>query len=171
MLVFVATEVMFFTALISAFVIIKAGVEPWAPPVGVRLPVAGTAANTALLLLSGWFLHRSVRLLAAQGGSRRAQTLLGCAALLGVCFVLFQGFEWVRLIAYGMTMTSGIFGACFFLLIGTHGLHAAVAALTMVYFYQRLTRNALRVDQLQALQVFWYFVVGIWPVLYVLVYF
>ena len=39
MLIFVATEVMFFTALISAFVIIKAGVEPWTPPVGVRLPV------------------------------------------------------------------------------------------------------------------------------------
>src|SRR5262245_46762985 len=111
MLVFVATEVMFFTALISAFVIIKAGIEPWAPPVGVRLPVVGTAANTALLFLSGGFLHRAVRLLAAKRRSRRAQTLLGCATFLGVCFVLFQGVEWVRLVAYGMTMTSGIFAA------------------------------------------------------------
>jgi cytochrome c oxidase subunit III len=171
MLVFVATEVMFFTALISAFVIIKAGIEPWAPPVGVRLPVAGTAANTALLFLSGVFLHRAGRSFAAEGGSCRAQSLLGGAALLAACFVLFQGFEWVRLIAYGMTMTSGIFGACFFLLIGTHGLHAAIAALTMVYCYRRLTRNTLQLDHLRALQVFWYFVVGIWPVLYGLVYF
>ena len=67
MLIFVATEVMFFTALISAFVIIKAGVEPWTPPVGVRLPVVATAANTALLLLSGVFLHQAGRRFASRG--------------------------------------------------------------------------------------------------------
>jgi len=42
-----------------------------------------------------------------------------------------------------MTMTSGIFGACFYLLITMHGLHAAAAALTIVYLSIRLTRNTL----------------------------
>ena len=88
-----------------------------------------------------------------------------------MCFVLFQGYEWVRLIAYGMTMTSGIFRTCFFLLLGMHGFHAAAAALTMVYLYIRLTRNTLRLDHVRAMQVFWCFVVGSWPVLYGLVYF
>jgi cytochrome c oxidase subunit III len=171
MLIFVATEVMFFTALISAFVIIKAGVEPWTPPVGVRLPVVATASNTALLFLSGVFLHQAGRRFAIEGASQWVRTLLGGAAILSACFVSFQGFEWMRLIAYGMTMTSGIFGACFFLLIGTHGLHAAAAAMAMVYLYMRLRRNELRPDHVQAMQVFWYFVVGIWPVLYGLVYF
>ena len=171
MLIFVATEVMFFTALISAFVIIKAGVEPWSPPVGVRLPVVATAANTVLLCLSGVFLHQAGRRFAAEGPTPRVGTLLGGAALLGACFVLFQGFEWVRLVAYGMTMTSGIFGACFFLLIGTHGLHAAAAATAMAHLYTRLLRHELRLDHLRAMQVLWYFVVGIWPVLYGLVYF
>jgi cytochrome c oxidase subunit 3 len=171
MLIFVATEVMYFTALISAFVIIKAGVEPWTPPVGVRLPVVATASNTALLFLSGVFLHQAGRRFAIEGASQWVRTLLGGAALLGACFVSFQGFEWMRLIAYGMTMTSGIFGACFFLLIGTHGLHAAAAAMAMVYLYMRLRRKELRPDHVQAMQVFWYFVVGIWPVLYGLVYF
>ncbi len=171
MLIFVATEVMFFTALISAFVIIKAGVEPWTPPVGVRLPVVATASNTALLFLSGVFLHQAGRWFATEGHTQWVRTLLGGAALLGACFVLFQGVEWMRLITYGMTMTSGIFGACFFLLIGTHALHAAAAAVAMAYFYLRLTRNELRPDHLRAMQVSWYFVVGIWPVLYGLVYF
>jgi cytochrome c oxidase subunit III len=171
MLIFVATEVMFFTALISAFVIIKAGVEPWSPPVGVRLPVVATAANTVLLCLSGVFLYQAGRRFATEGPTAGVRILFGGAALLGACFVLFQGFEWVRLIAYGMTMTSGIFGACFFLLIGTHGLHAAAAATAMVHLYRRLIRHQLRPDQLRAMQVFWYFVVGIWPVLYGLVYF
>jgi cytochrome c oxidase subunit III len=144
MLIFVATEVMFFTGLISAFVIIRAGIDPWTPPVGVRLPAVATASNTALLLLSGVFLHRAGRWFAAEGNTQRVRTLLGSAALSG---------------------------ACFFLLIGTHGFHAASAAMALVYLYSRLTRNELRSDHLRAVQVFWYFVVGIWPVLYGLVYF
>jgi heme/copper-type cytochrome/quinol oxidase subunit 3 len=65
----------------------------------------------------------------------------------------------------GMTMTSGIFGACFFLLIDTHGLHAAAAALITVYVYMLLTRNRLGPDHLRAVQVFRYFAVGIRRVL------
>jgi cytochrome c oxidase subunit III len=70
----------------------------------------------------------------------------------------------MRLIAYGMTMTSGIFEACFFLSISMHGFHAAAADLTMVSVYIRLTRHTLILDRVRAMQVFWYFVVGIWPV-------
>jgi heme/copper-type cytochrome/quinol oxidase subunit 3 len=71
----------------------------------------------------------------------------------------------------GMTMTAGIFGACFFLLICTHGLHAAAAALISVYVYMRLTQHRLEPGRLWAVHVFRYFVVGIRRVLYGLVYF
>jgi heme/copper-type cytochrome/quinol oxidase subunit 3 len=171
MLIFVATEVMFFTALVSAFVIIKADIEPWAPPLGIRLPALATAANTVLLFLSGVFLYLAGRRFNREGPGPWVGTLLGGAAVLGACFVLFQGIEWMRLLGYGMTMTSGIFGACFFLLIGTHGLHAAAAATAMMVLYVRLARGELKLEQLQAMQVFWYFVLGIWPLLYGLVYF
>ena len=171
MLIFVATEAMFFTALISAFVIIKAGVTVWAPPLGVRLAVIATASNTLLLLLSAVLLQQAGHLFATEGSTPRVQTLFSSAALLGTCFALFQGYEWLRLIDYGMTMTSGIFGACFFLLIGTHGLHAVAAVTAMTYLSVRLKRHKLRLEQVRAMQIFWYFVVGIWPVLYGLVYF
>lgn len=171
MLIFVATEVMFFTALISAFVIIKAGAGVWEPPDGVRLPVLTTALNTMVLLASGVLLHYAAGLFAHEGNAPRVQRLLSGAALLGEFFVLFQGFEWIGLIRYGMTMTSGIFGACFFLLIGIHGIHAAAAVVAMIWAYVKLRKGTLRLDQLRALQIFWYFVVGIWPILYVLVYF
>ena len=155
---------MFCTALISAFVIIKAGIEPWTPPVGVLLPVVGTVLNPVLLLLSGVLLHQAGRWFATENNTTLVRTLLGGPEVSGVCFILVQGYEWMRLIAYGMTMTSGIFGACFFLLIGMHGFHAAAADLTMVSLYIRLTRHTLRLDRVRAMQVFWYFVVGIWPV-------
>jgi len=164
MLIFVATEVMFCTALISAFVIIKAGIETRTPPVGVRLLVVGTALSPILLLLSGVLLHQAGRWFATEDSTTLVRTLLGGPAVMGVCFVLVQWYEWMRLSAYGMTMTSGIFGACFYLLITMHGLHAAAAALTIVYLSIRLTRNTLGLDHVRAMQVFWYFVVGIWPV-------
>jgi cytochrome c oxidase subunit I len=47
----------------------------------------------------------------------------------------------------------------------------AIIAVFAGIYYSRLTRNELRPDHMRAMQVFWYFVVGIWPVLYGLIYF
>ena len=47
--------------------------------------------------------------------------------LLGAFFVLFQGVEWVALLREGLTLTSSTHGAFFYLIIGTHALHAVVA--------------------------------------------
>src|SRR4051812_41383193 len=97
--------------------------------------------------------------------------LLSQAILLGSFFVIFQGYEWVHLIRYGLSMTSGIFGATFFLLIGSHGLHALIAVIAMALVYWKLVKGSLTADGLRAMSIFWLFVVGIWPVLYGLVYF
>ena len=48
---------------------------------------------------------------------------------------------------------------------------AAVAATVLGYLYHLGRRRRLNLGHLRAMQVFWYFVVGIWPVLYGLVYF
>jgi heme/copper-type cytochrome/quinol oxidase subunit 3 len=77
----------------------------------------------------------------------------------------------LQLISIGLTMMSGVFGATFFLLIGTHGLHALSAILAMIYIWFKMGKGSLQVEQLRALTVYWLFIVGIWPVLYRLVYF
>jgi heme/copper-type cytochrome/quinol oxidase subunit 3 len=85
--------------------------------------------------------------------------------------VCLQGYEWIHLIQYGLTMTSGVFGATFFLLVGSHGLHAASAVLTMFIVYQLMSRGRINRDHFKALQIFWYFIVAIWPLFYAVVYF
>ena len=77
MLIFVAIEVMFCPVLISAIVIIKAGIEPWTPPVGVRLPVVSAALNTVLLLLSGVLLHQAGHWFATEDNTTLVRTQLG----------------------------------------------------------------------------------------------
>jgi cytochrome c oxidase subunit III len=168
MLIFVMTEVMVFAGFISAFAIVKAAAPGGWPPAGQpRLPIEATAFNTAALLLS------AVALFIAQrnfGDARRSLRWLVTAMGLGAFFVFFQGIEWVRLIGQGLTLTSSTHGSFFYLIVGAHALHAVAALLALVYAWRRLARADLARAQLQAISVFWYFVVGIWPVLYLEVY-
>ncbi len=170
MLIFVISEAMLFAALLSAFLVIKAGSPSWAPPLGVSLPVKATAFNTAVLFTSGIFLLLACRVLSKGQDWQRAKILAGWATLLGAFFVVFQGIEWSRLLYYGMTMTSGVFGACFYLLIGCHGLHAVAAVIAMVWQFWRFDPQYLSPTSFYATAIFWSFVVGVWPVLYILVY-
>lgn len=170
-LIFVATEVIFFTALLSAFLIIKAGTRGWDLPPEGRLPMLATAASTGLLLLSGLYAHLAGRQFGAFGHTPQVRLLLGLAGTLATAFVLIQSYEWLQLLHYGMTLAPGMFAACFCLVIGIHGIHAVAAVILMGIAWQRLRAGTLQTEHLQAMQIFWYFVVGIWPVIYISVYF
>ena len=61
MIIFTLTEMMFFLALISSFLIIKARSSVWPPLDQPRLPIEMTAFNTILLLLSGVLLFKGAR--------------------------------------------------------------------------------------------------------------
>jgi len=170
MIIFIATEVMFFAALMSAHTIARATVlgGVWPPAGQPRLPVERTAINTAILLLSGILLWIGSRRIRADRSS--ALRYVAGAIIAGTAFVLLQGVEWVALLREGLTMTSSNHGAFFYLIVGTHALHAVVAivALTWVYFLMR--RGTLALSTFTATQVFWYFVVILWPIIYLRVY-
>jgi cytochrome c oxidase subunit 3 len=168
MLIFVFTELMLFAGLLSAFSIVRAGAVLWPPPGQPRLPIQATAFNTGVLVASGVALFLAQRGFFRDRASARRPLLL--AMLLGAFFVVFQGFEWVRLVAQGLTLTSSTLGSFFYLIVGLHALHAIAALAVLVYTWRRLERGWLAQDQLAAAQVFWYFVVGLWPVLYGVVY-
>lgn len=170
MSIFVVTEVMFFVALVTAYTVIRSTKGDWVPPADIRLPVLATGFNTLILFLSGVFLFQSGQAL-SNGQKERSSTLLLRAMICGICFVSIQGYEWVQLVTEGMTMKSSIFGACFYLLIGSHGLHALGGAIFLFYAWRLLRQDRLLLEYHRAVQVFWFFIVGVWPVLYGLVYF
>jgi heme/copper-type cytochrome/quinol oxidase subunit 3 len=90
--------------------------------------------------------------------------------LLGAAFVGLQGREWVLLVTQGLTLTSSTLGSFFYLIIGAHALHAGVALGVLAWVWWRLERGWLASSTLAAAEIFWYFVVGVWPVLYWRVY-
>ncbi len=170
MIIFIATEIMFFAALMSAHTIAKATVLGgiWPPPGQPRLPVERTAVNTAILLLSGILLWIGNRRMSAEPA--RALRYVAGAIATGIAFVLLQGVEWVRLIREGLTMTSSNHGAFFYLIVGAHALHAVVAIIALTWAYMLMRRGTLIPSTFTATQVFWYFVVILWPIIYLRVY-
>lgn len=172
MIIFVATEVMFFAALMSAHTIARATVlgGVW-PPLGQpRLPVERTALNTAILLLSGALLLIGNRRARAGAGYGKARPYVAGAIIAGTAFVLLQGVEWVALLREGLTMTSSTHGAFFYLIVGAHALHAVVAMIALAAIYFPMRRGTLSPSRFAATQIFWYFVVLVWPVIYLRVY-
>ena len=167
----VFVEVMLFAGFISAFVIVRGSTPAglWPPPDQPRLPRAATAFNTALLLASGVILYLAHRALPRRGPVAAARRM-GVAILLGGMFVLFQGVEWVRLIGQGLTLTSSQLGAFFYLIVGAHGLHAAAALAALVIYWREMRAERLSHSAFGAVQLFWYFVVLMWPVIYWQVY-
>jgi cytochrome c oxidase subunit 3 len=168
---FVFTEAMLFAAFISAFIIVRRVVPEamWPPPHQPRLPFERTAINTLALLASGFALYLSHRALRAKGPGAAARPLFA-AILLGAFFVVFQGVEWAALLAQGLTLTSSQIGAFFYLIVGTHALHAVAALALLIYCWVRLRLGRLKPSVFGATQLLWYFVVLMWPLIYFEVY-
>jgi heme/copper-type cytochrome/quinol oxidase subunit 3 len=170
MLIFIFTEVMFFSGLISAHAIVRsqAAGQMWPPYGQPRLPIEETAVNTAALLVSGIVLFLAWLAFRRERSSARIPLLL--SILLGAIFVFFQGLEWVALLGEGLTLQSSSYGGFFYLIVGTHALHAVAALAALVWAWAKLDREELTATQLATVSAFWYFVVLVWPILYWKVY-
>jgi cytochrome c oxidase subunit III len=171
MALFVFTEVMLFAGFISAFMIVQAGAPQgiWPPPDQPRLPVTQTAVNTLALLASGVCLFRAGRKFRGPKPRTAAPWMMAALGLAGF-FVLFQGLEWVGLLRQGLTLTSSQLGSFFYLIVGGHAAHCVVAIAALAWSTAALLAGRLTRSQLGAVQLFWYFVVLVWPFLYWAVY-
>jgi heme/copper-type cytochrome/quinol oxidase subunit 3 len=172
MLFLLCGETMFFGGLISAFLILRVTSALWPPPLQPRLPVEVTGVNTLVLLASSVAMIAARRALES-GDARRLVRRLLLAAGLGAAFLLVQGYEWVRLVSYGLTVSSGAYGGTFYTLIGTHAAHVLAAvvwvgATVLLAARGRFTDG--RTGAFRACAIYWHFVVALWPILYVAVY-
>ena len=172
MLFLICGEVMFFGGLVSAFLVLRVTAAQWPPPLQPRLPVGVTGVNTLVLIASSVAMVAATRALTRNDTRTVVRRLLQAGAL-GAVFLLVQGYEWVRLVSYGLTVWSGAYGTTFYTLIGTHAAHV-VAAVVWVAITAWLTARGRfadgRTGVVRACAIYWHFVVALWPVLYVAVY-
>ena len=171
-LVLIAGEVMLFAGLISSYLVLRIGAVVWPPPLQPRLPVAVTGVNTLVLLASSVAMVAAARALGRR--DRRVLIMrLRIAAALGAVFLIVQGYEWIRLVGFGMTLSSGSYATAFYTLIGAHALHVVGALVWLAITLGMASRGRFdhgRGNAARACAMYWHFVVALWPVLYVTVY-
>lgn len=116
--VWLASELMFFAGLFGAYFTLRAATEVW-PPVGVHLDVPRTVAATAVLLASSATMHLGVA--AAERGDRDGLVRwLAATAALGTVFLANLVLEWAEL---DFSVSDHAYGSIFYLMTGFHGLH------------------------------------------------
>lgn len=174
MLLFLGADFMFFCGLIGSFIVFRFGTENWPPPDQPLLPVGITGLNTLILLFSGWTMYKSWRYAGSSDTSTVVKYLL-LTGTAGSVFLLVQGFEWVRLINFGLYLSGNVYGATFYVIIGCHALHVLGAVIWMLIGIARGWRDneylATNHGQpVKLIGMYWFLVVGLWPALYGLVY-
>ncbi|MBI2159380.1 MAG: heme-copper oxidase subunit III [Candidatus Rokubacteria bacterium] len=172
MLFFISGEIMFFGGLVSAFLVLRVAAPVWPPPLQPRLPLGVTSVNTLVLLASSVAMVAALRAL-ARGDRPGLVRRLVVTAGLGALFLLVQGYEWTRLVHFGLTLSSGVYGATFYTLIGAHAAHVLGALVWLAVTVALAARGRFadgRTGPLRACAIYWHFVVALWPILYVAVY-
>ena len=172
MWVFLVSEVMFFTALIGSYIILRWGTAAqWPEPRSV-LAIPVTAINTFILICS------SVSMVKAYAAATRDdQAGLRCWLLLtvlgGATFVSVQAFEYHHLIEKGFLPSSGLFGATFYTMTGFHGFHVTCGVLSMIWVTIRAFRGKYAGGKFQGIEtigLYWHFVDLVWIILFTIVY-
>jgi len=171
-ILFIIAEVMFFSGMISSFVVFRFSPTSWPPPGQPRLPIEVTSVNTFILLLSGLTFYLT---LGALKSSKDAlfKRLLTLTAVLGTTFLAVQGFEWLQLIKFGLTLHESIFGGFFYCLVGFHALHVTGGLGALLWVLAKAWRGGYSAQNslgVEVCRMYWFFVVGLWPILFVLVY-
>jgi cytochrome c oxidase subunit III len=172
MFMFVLSEVVLFGVLIFAFAWARSVQPVWPPPGQPRLPLGITGLNTILLLVSGLTVFRAwnhVR----NGRAQQLRRWLLVTTFLGVTFLAIQGVEWVRLISFGLTAAANLYGATFYIIVGIHAIHVFIAVLMMAYVAYRSSTGIYTMEDHSGVSVaaiFWFFVVLVWPLIYLTVY-
>lgn len=175
MLLFIASEVMFFVAFFWAF--FNGALFPnevmgftW-PPQGIEVipPFGLPFLMTMILLLSGcavtWAHHALL-----EGKNEEVVKALGITVFLGFFFLGFQVYEYFHA-HFGFT--NGIYQAAFFMATGFHGFHVFVGAVFLAVCWRRSKKGHFTKDKhfgFEAAAWYWHFVDVVWLFLFVAIY-
>jgi heme/copper-type cytochrome/quinol oxidase subunit 3 len=171
MWLFLASDCMFFGALISTYLVYR-GRSVVGPTPEEIFDIPLTSTSSFVLLMSSYLM---VLTLAAIERGDLGKFRLYClgTAFFGSIFLGFQVYEFSHFYHAGLTLQGSLFGSSFFVLTGTHGCHVAIGVLWLLaLFFYSFTGG---VTQKRALDteiagLYWHFVDIVWIVIFVAVY-
>jgi cytochrome c oxidase subunit 3 len=172
MWVALASILMMFTALSSAYIVRAASSSDWQP---LRMPRI-LWLSTALILISSGTLEAARRNWKAAADNKRRWLL--ATVVLGLGFLGSQLLAWRQLVRQGVYVASNPHSSFFYLFTAAHGVHllGGLLALTYLLLRARPSRSdqaALQKSQAgaDAVTLYWHFMDFLWIYLFVLLFY
>jgi cytochrome c oxidase subunit III len=169
MVVFVASEAMFFATFFGAYFTIYS-VNPVWPPAGFpRLEPGLATVLTVLLVASSVTLQVGVRAI-RRDRTRAMLVWLGLTILLGAGFLGLQLYDYSLL---GFGVGDGIFGSLFYVMTGLHMAHVFGGVVFLVLVLTQGLGGQLthaHHDSMEAGSIYWHFVDVVWICLFITFY-
>jgi len=185
-IIWLSSELMFFAALFAIYFTIrsvdKGNGLPWP---GAHLDLTLGSVNTTVLLLSSVTCQMGV-FAVERGQIRRTASIWNVARwglrewyvlsfLMGLYFVLGQGYEYLALIReQGLTLSSSAYGSVFYIPTGFHGLHVTGGLVAFLFLLGRTyaAKRFTHEQQVSAIVVsyYWHFVDVVWIGLFTTIY-
>ena len=171
--VLLASVVMLFTSLTSAYIVRIAASNDWRP---IPMPRVLIVSTVLLLLSSITFETGKRKLKKRESAASRGWVML--TTLLGFAFLILQLVAWRQLVSQGVYLASNSQSSFFYLLTATHGVHLFGGLLALIYLMLR-SRRLVKSDfaQVRSLAVtsaaalYWHFMDALWIYLFLLLFF
>jgi cytochrome c oxidase subunit III len=169
LVLFLIAETMIFFGLFAALMTFRStGAFPAenTPELELLLPIV----NTVILVSSSFVMHEGQKAI-KKNDNAGLQLWFGITAVMGAIFLAGQVYEYHNM-EFGLK--SNLFGSCFYVLTGFHGLHVTFGLLLIlaVLWRSRQTKHYSSSSHfgVEAAELYWHFVDVVWLVLFVLVY-
>jgi cytochrome c oxidase subunit 3 len=170
-----ASILMLFTALSSAYIVRAASSSDWQP---LAMPRILLLSSVLLLISSGTLESARRKLRDAASNAYKSWLLL--TVVLGVGFLVSQLIAWRQLAKQGVYIASNPHSSFFYLFTAAHGVHllGGLAALSYLSLRSRAPRedkSAMAMEKAQAkadaVTLYWHFMDFLWLYLFVLLFY
>ncbi len=172
---FLASEIMLFGGLFSAYIMLRTGSMDW-PHGSTILNVPLATLNTLVLIVSSVTMVMAWASLELKNLAKY-KMYMAITILLGICFLIIKSFEYGHKFENHHFPSTNNFYATYFTLTGLHGLHVIGGILVNTYFllfgvkmWEKSPEQFT--GRIEAAGLYWHFVDLVWiflfPVLYLL---
>ena len=172
---FLASEVMLFGSLFSAYALLRSGAPMW-PDQSATLSVPLATLNTVILIASSVTMVMAWASLKDRSLSKY-RLYMGLTLLGGALFLVVKAFEYGDKFSHGLLPSTNNFLALYFTLTGLHAIHVIAGMVVNAYLWGPGTKmwqhDPVRfTNRIEIAGIYWHFVDLVWiflfPVLYLL---
>lgn len=174
MMLFIASEVMFFAALFAAYFNVKATLPVFPPEHAAELinPIGLPLFVTILLITSSFTMQWATSRI-RKGDRTGLNRAIAITLVLGVIFLFLQLYDYYALINEGFHIDDGAYQTLFYTMTGFHGIHVLGGVVGLAVILSRGLQGQFTKKHhvaVEAVHYYWHFVDVVWVFLFLTIY-